>query len=68
MYILLYRLVFTEIPFTKVLDRALQLHTVAVHFRHVNIHSEGITLKPYEMCGLTTEGTKAMGKGGNWWR
>jgi hypothetical protein len=39
-----------EILFTRVLGKALQLHTIALHFRHVNIHCEGITLKTYEMC------------------
>jgi hypothetical protein len=54
--------------FTKVLDKALQLHSTALHFQYVNIHSERITLKTYQMYGLTTKGTREMGKGGEWWR
>jgi hypothetical protein len=57
-----------EILFTKVLDKAPQLHTTALHFRHVNNHSGGIKLKTYKMCGLARKGTRVMDKGGEWWR
>jgi hypothetical protein len=38
-----------------------------LHFRHVNIHSEGITLKTYEICGHARKSTRGIGKGEWWW-